>query len=1112
MKTLLIRVLPLLALIAFSLPLQAQIETITGAQVSQANYLGQTGEIRHKLQIQRSVDAARKKRLKKKHGKSHFEGPDNFDGSVPMKINNPDALPHGIDPVRQAFTLTSVVIPVEPDLNFEGISSGESGSVPPDTNGDVSPDYYVQAVNGGGSLFEVFDKEGNSIAGPINMNTLWTDFNMEGLGDPIILWDQGAERWLFSEIASDFASLLIAVSETSDPLGNFNAYSFQALDLPDYPKYGIWPDAYYITVNDPGGTEIPVYMLDRQAMLDGDTDVELQRVGIPKFADATGGAFQVATAADWDGFQSPPPPGSPNYLVRIYDDAWDGGVDRLEVWEVSVDLDNPNNTTLTGPIDLPTEPFDSDVCQGSIFNCLTDPQGNTVSALMQVVMHRVQYRNFGIYETMVLNHVVDVDGNNLAGVRWYELRKPNGGEWSIYQQGTVSPDNNNRWMASIAMDGAGNIGLGYTIMGPDNTYDLAYTGRRASDPLGQMTINEFIFAEGLSLNLFVRWGDYSMMSVDEEDARTFWYTGEYMGENNDWATRIVTFSLQRDTIDVAPISIITPTTSAFLTNSEVVEVQVKNFGLEEQVNFDVGLILDDVFIDAQTLTDTLKPDSVVNVVFANTVDLSAIGDYNFKIYTNLNGDQNILNDTLRSVISQLTRFDAAISDISGLDGAICDSVTQAGIIIKNEGQEVLTSATIEWIFNGATPQTIDWTGSLAFGESETVFIDLEPLMDGDNTLEASISLPNGMTDEGMSNDSFSRTFQAVLGGGFIQLTLLTDSYPEETTWQLEDEGGNILFEGGPYTGEQTEYIEQWCLADACYTFRIFDSYGDGIQFGGVEGNYTITDENGIVLASLIEPNFGIEEANEFCSPFECMLTGAATTINESADGATDGAINITEANGTAPFQYSVDGGSNFSNNSFFGGLEGGVYNIVIVDANNCIAEFEVTVETCALSVATEVVNTVEGQNIGSITITADNGTAPFEYSINGGPFQSSNVFENLGANTYTVTIRDAIGCETNVNVIVNATTSTQEHIYGNAIEVFPNPTEGKFRINVTGVNVPLMNIRMIDSSGKLIQRQKLVRYGDQLTGFLSLRNFPAGIYFVEFDHKDINRMVKIVRM
>ena len=316
--------------------LSAQTEVITGAQSSEVRYLGKTTSLHEKAAVT-PPDNNRKKKSKKKN---YPKAPENFKNNSLMENNNPSPLPNGADPLRQlAGFVSSVVFPVEPIINIDGIDVVEAQQIGvPDTNGDVSPEHYVQVTNGGGSVFKVFDKDGNLLFGPASFNTLWEDFGMSGLGDPVVLYDQAADRWLFSELASDFSTMLIAISETSDPLGSFYAYEFQSpAGLPDYPKYGIWHDAYYITTNEGGEPNIPVYVLDREAMINGETNVSMQRLGIPKFPAANDFAFQVATAADWDGVNNPPPAGSPQFVVRMYDDAWDGGEDKLEVWELAVD-------------------------------------------------------------------------------------------------------------------------------------------------------------------------------------------------------------------------------------------------------------------------------------------------------------------------------------------------------------------------------------------------------------------------------------------------------------------------------------------------------------------------------------------------------------------------------------------------------------------------------------------------------------------------------------------------------------------------------------------------------------------------------------------------------
>jgi cell division septation protein DedD len=186
-------------------------------------------------------------------------------------------------------------------------------------------------------------------------------------------------------------------------------------------------------------------------------------------------------------------------------------------------------------------------------------------------MYRLQYRNFGSYQTLVVNHTVDVNNTDRAGVRWYELRS-SGGDWSIYQQGTYSPDNSNRWMGSIAMNGNGDIGLGYSLSSSTIYPSIRYTGRLAGDPLGQMTRAEstLIAGAGSQTSTKYRWGDYSMMAVDPLDDCTFWYTQEYYQTTSGagWQTRIGAFQLAECSPIATPTSTATPSSTPTSTATE----------------------------------------------------------------------------------------------------------------------------------------------------------------------------------------------------------------------------------------------------------------------------------------------------------------------------------------------------------------------------------------------------------------------------------------------------------------------------------------------------------------------------------------------------------------
>ena len=429
----------------------------------------------------------------------------------------------------------------EPDIlqNFGGVrnSDNDYNVIPPDTDGDVGPDHYFQMVN---LSFAVYDKEGNKLYGPVNNSTLWSGFTGpwtgENDGDPIILYDEQADRW----IASQFALVtnnagpyyeLIAVSATGDPLGEWYRYAYEFDNMPDYPKFGIWPDAYYFTINQfANGSSFDgagVCAVDRDAMLAGEEDAEIV------FFDMNS-SFISLLPSDFDG-SIPPPEGSPAYMVSL------GSGSQLRLWICDIDWEDPNNSSLVYDQILPVESFSN--------NGITIRQPGTsqqLATLANRLMFRLQYRNFGDYAAMVTNHSVNADGTGRSGIRWYELRKGADEEkWSVYQQGTYAPDDDDgRWMGSIAMNRHGDIALGYSVSGSETYPSIRTAGQTAGAPegLGILDIPETSIYEGnASQTGGNRWGDYSKMSVDPVDDQTFWYTTLYSSGGWNWRTQIASF-------------------------------------------------------------------------------------------------------------------------------------------------------------------------------------------------------------------------------------------------------------------------------------------------------------------------------------------------------------------------------------------------------------------------------------------------------------------------------------------------------------------------------------------------------------------------------------------
>ncbi|BAO45540.1 carboxypeptidase regulatory-like domain-containing protein [Thiolapillus brandeum] len=447
-------------------------------------------------------------------------------------------IPQITDPVVQSDAPLDIKMPAILQ-SFEG-NNNVTGVLPPDTVGDVGPNHYVQMVN---SVVQIWDKTGTSLVGPSPINSLWTGFGgiceSNNDGDPIVLYDQAADRWLLSQFALNFPNdfhQCIAVSQTGDPTGAYHLYDFliSTTKMNDYPHFGVWPDGYYMAINQFDGSTSNwagqgVVAFERNKMLAG---LPAQKVYFDDPDPNLGGMLP----ADWDGTTAPPA-GAPNLFMQL------GTTTSLDIWQFHVDWTTPANSTFTPLVSPTVAAYDSDLCGGSR-NCIPQPGGTAVDTLAGRLMYRVQYRNFGTHQSMVATHTVDENGSDHAGVRWYELRDSGSG-WGVVNQGTYAPDADNRWMSSAAMDAQGNIAVGYSVSSTSTYPSIRYAGRLAGDPANTLPQAEavLIAGGGSQSHTSGRWGDYSNMSVDPVDDCTFWYTQEYYSADSsaDWQTRIGSF-------------------------------------------------------------------------------------------------------------------------------------------------------------------------------------------------------------------------------------------------------------------------------------------------------------------------------------------------------------------------------------------------------------------------------------------------------------------------------------------------------------------------------------------------------------------------------------------
>jgi hypothetical protein len=451
----------------------------------------------------------------------------------------PVPAPGAPDPVIQS-SIGSAAAPAL-GLGFEGVGQGFTGpagtfsvtSAPPDPNGAAGPNHFVEIVN---QSFAIFNKSGTAVYGPVPTNTIFSGFGggcqSNDDGDATVAYDRLSDRWIITQFSVSTTPFLqcIAVSTSGDPTGSYYRYSFSYSNFPDYPKLGVWPDAYYTTFNmfNASGTQFlgpQVCAYNRSKMLLGQPATQQ--------CFTLSSSFGSLLPSDLDG-STPPPSGSPNPVISF-------GTNSLLRWKFHVDWTTPANSTLTGPTTIPVASF-SPACSGGGACIPQSGTTNRLDSLADRLMYRLAYRNFGDHESLVVSH--SVTAGSSVGMRWYEVRNPNGTP-TVFQQGTYAPDSSYRWMGSIAMDHVGDIALGYSISSSTMHPGIRYTGRLVTDPVGTLPQGEgtIVAPNGSQTGSLQRWGDYTSMSVDPADDCTFWYTDEYLSANGsfNWHTRIGSF-------------------------------------------------------------------------------------------------------------------------------------------------------------------------------------------------------------------------------------------------------------------------------------------------------------------------------------------------------------------------------------------------------------------------------------------------------------------------------------------------------------------------------------------------------------------------------------------
>lgn len=427
--------------------------------------------------------------------------------------------------------------------------NGQSvNSAPHDPSGAAGTNYYIQAINA--TPCRIINKSTGATVSTFTMGTLWNPDLSANDGDPIVMYDRFADRWFLAQFGTSGNKIYIAISATNDPLGSWYTYTFTSPAFPDYLKFSIWGDAYYMTSNQ---SPQKVFAFERTAMLAGSASARSVYAAFSPAA--SGNGFFCPLAGDADG-TTIPTAGTPCPIFYYTDNGWGGSnTDAIKVYHATVNW-TPTTPTLSVALNTTLSTSAFDASYNSSWNDIAQP-GTTqkLDGIGGVLTYRAQYRKWSTYNTVVLNWGVKVSTTQRS-IMWAELRQDQtSGTWSIHQQSIYTPDSYYRWVGSIAMDDAGNIALCYAKSGSSTVYpSLAYVGRLANDPLNQMTIAETMATTGTisqPTSWFGgnRWGDYSQTSLDP-DGYTFWHTGEWCGgsASNPKKTQVYSFQFASSTV------------------------------------------------------------------------------------------------------------------------------------------------------------------------------------------------------------------------------------------------------------------------------------------------------------------------------------------------------------------------------------------------------------------------------------------------------------------------------------------------------------------------------------------------------------------------------------
>lgn len=918
-------------------------------------------------------------------------------------------------------------IPAEPTrANWAGQTA--SGFRPYDPSGAVGPNHYVQMINS--TTFKVYNKVTGAVMLTATLGNLWTPATANA-GDPIVMYDKAADRWFLAQFGSSSdRKIFIAVSTTNDPTGSYYTYTYVSPQFPDYLKFSVWQDGYYMTSNQ---STQKVFCFERNAMLAGTPGARSIYVN---YSPPKSGFFVPLPGDAGDGVL--PPAGTPCPIFSYSDNGWGASYfDRVNIYNMTVNWVPATPTaSITLAANVSTAAFDASY--DANWNDVSQP-GTTqkLDGIGGVCMYRAQWKSWSGYNSIVLNWAVKVSTTQRS-IKWCELRQNQStGVWSMYQEGIYTPDANTRWMGSIAMDNNGSIGLSYLKSNSTSIYPgLYYTGRRSCDPLGTLPVTEAVAIAGTGSQTggVNRVGDYAHTSLDP-DGVTFWSTSEYMGGTTGASaarTRVFSYQITPCTTAVTAsvaIALTAGTEPSCAGANRTYTATPTNGGTAPSYQWKVNGT--NVGTNATTYsTTTLTNGQVVTCVMTS----------NLPGVTGSPATSNSLTATISSSVVPAV----SIAITTGSNPS-CSGASKTFTATPTNGG---TTPAYQWQVDGVnvgTNSSTYTTSTLTSGQNVTCVL----------TSNSACASPTTAT-----SNSITISFSSSVTPS-VTIAITSGSNPSAT-------GASVTFTATPTNGGTTPSY-QWKV--------------NGSNVGTNAATYTTTTlTNGQIVSCVLTSNASCASpATATSNSITMTITGTitycsattTTTTYERITNVTIGSINNTTANSSysnySALSTNVTTGTAYPISITIGGAYTTDRVIVFVDWNNngVFTDAGETAYTSTIGV---------GPFSGSISVPAGTSTGAKRMRIRltdtgAGPNQTSCGVSSYGeVEDYTLTVVTSGGMMPEITSDMKAKADVSDNVLrAEILSVFPNPSDGNFTVQGAKEG----EYFLVDESGKLILSFKL---------------------------------------